>query len=159
MIDFSKIKTEGFDTLFLDRDGVINVLRPNDYVKCWDEFEFIPGILDAIAIWSQHFRHILIVTNQRGVGKGIMTEDDLNIVHKKMVDEIEKHGGRIDKIYYCTAVNETDPYRKPNTGMAQQAMNDFLDTTPDRSLMIGDSQSDMDFAANAGFHGVNIHSL
>ncbi len=158
-IDYSKIKTDGFDTLFLDRDGVINVLRPNDYVKCWDEFVFMPGILEALAKWNKQFSHIFIVTNQRGVGKVVMTEEDLHSVHKKMIEEIEKHGGRIDKIYYCTAVKESDPNRKPNPGMAKQAMNDFPDITPARSLMIGDSKSDLDFARNAGFVGINVNHI
>ena len=59
----SDIDVTGYDTLFLDRDGVVNKLRPNHYVKCWEEFEFLPGILDALAQWNRHFKHIFIVTN------------------------------------------------------------------------------------------------
>ena len=66
-----------FDTLFLDRDGVINVLRPHDYVKSWDEFEFTDGAIEALRMLSPLFRHIVVVTNQRGVGKGVMTEEAL----------------------------------------------------------------------------------
>lgn len=62
-----------YDTLLLDRDGVINVLRPNDYVKCWEEFVFLPGVLETLARFARTAKHIFIVTNQRGVGKGIMT--------------------------------------------------------------------------------------
>lgn len=138
------------DTLFLDRDGVINVLRPADYVKCWEEFQFCDGILQELAEWSKHYRHILIVTNQRGVGKGLMTEQDLEDVHSRMVSEIEKAGGRIDRIYVCTAVDNTDPMRKPSPGMAQQALHDFPDIDLRHSLMIGDMPSDAEFARNAG---------
>ena len=60
---------EAFDTLFLDRDGVINRLRPNDYVKNWEEFEFMPGMLDRLARWRVRYRRIVGVTNLRGVGK------------------------------------------------------------------------------------------
>jgi histidinol-phosphate phosphatase family protein len=145
-----------FDTLFLDRDGVINRLRHGDYVKCWDEFEFLPDVFDALKKWSQHFKHIIIVTNQRGVGKGLMTEKDLNEIHKKMIFAVEQHGGRIDKIYYCTALDDDNINRKPNTGMAMQAKCDFPDIDFNRSLMIGDSTEDMLFAENAGMKGVKI---
>ena len=140
---------EAFDTLFLDRDGVINRLRPNDYVKNWEEFEFMPGMLDRLARWSGRFRRILVVTNQRGVGKGIMSLDDLNRIHDRMIEEIEHHGGRIDRVYFCTALSPDDPNRKPQTGMAQQARIDFPDIDFARSLMIGDSESDRQFARNA----------
>jgi len=145
-----------FDTLFLDRDGVINRLRHDDYVKCWDEFEFLPDVFDALKKWSQHFKHIIIVTNQRGVGKGLMTEKDLNEIHKKMISAVKQHGGRIDKIYYCTALDDDNINRKPNTGMAMQAKCDFPDIDFNRSLMIGDSTEDMLFAENAGMKGVKI---
>ena len=59
------------DTLFLDRDGVVNVWLPGDYVKNWQEFRFNPGFPDFIGRYSSSFRHIFIVTNQRGVGKGL----------------------------------------------------------------------------------------
>ena len=141
---------EAFDTLFLDRDGVINRLRPDDYVKNWEEFEFMPGMLDRLARWSGRFRRILVVTNHRGVGKGIMSLDDLNRIHDRMIEEIERHGGRIDRVYFCTALSPDDPNRKPQTGMAQQARIDFPDIDFARSLMIGDSESDRQFARNAG---------
>ena len=92
-VDFSR-----YNTLLLDRDGVINVHRPNDYVKCWSEFQFIEGFLDFISEWSNQFDHIFVVTNQRCVGKGIVTEEALQEIHSKMVEEIENAGGRIDKI-------------------------------------------------------------
>ena len=110
-IDVSK-----YDTLFLDRDGVINKLRQNDYVKCWDEFEFLPGVFEALAKWKDHFKHIIIVTNQRGIGKGLMTDEDLNSIHQQMINEIERHSGRIDKIYYCSSLTEEDFNRKPGIG-------------------------------------------
>ena len=96
--------TDRFDTLFLDRDGVINRLRPKDYVKTWEEFEFISGSVEALRILASRFRYILVVTNQRGVGRGVMTEQDLQTIHDKMLQEIRQGGGRIDRIYVCTAV-------------------------------------------------------
>ena len=155
-MDLLNIDVSAFDTLLLDRDGVINRLRPNDYVKSWDEFEFMPGILDALACWNNRFKYIFVVTNQRGVGKGLMTEESLNAIHQRMLSEIEKHGGRIDKIYYCTALTEDDMNRKPGIGMFLQILNDYPDIRKEKCLMIGDSESDMMFAKNSNIKGVKI---
>lgn len=152
------IEIEGYETLLLDRDGVINRLRPNDYVKCWEEFEFLPGVFEAMEKFSRHFKHIFIVTNQRGVGKGLMTEQDLFHVHQHMCDEIAAHGGRIDKIYYCTSLTEADNRRKPGNGMFMDILRDFPDVQPNSCLMVGDSDSDMKFAENCGIKGVLIAS-
>src|ERR1035441_2519540 len=89
-------------TLFLDRDGVINLHYPNDYVKTWDEFYFLEGVLDAFRNLSSVFRRIIVVTNQQGVGKELMSHDDLQFIHTEMLKEIRKHGGRINAIYAAT---------------------------------------------------------
>ena len=146
MIDLSEYSE--CTTLFLDRDGVINRLRPNDYVKCWEEFEFMPGIIEEIAKWNLKFKYIIVITNQRGIGKGLMDEKDLNKIHKNMVSIIRIFGGRIDKIYYCADVDDDSPNRKPNIGMALQAKKDFPEIEFTKSLMIGDSESDEAFAKN-----------
>ncbi|MDR1762991.1 MAG: HAD family hydrolase [Dysgonamonadaceae bacterium] len=140
--------------MFLDRDGVINVHRPNDYVKSVEEFEFIDGAKEALKILAPHFRHIFIVTNQRGVGKGLMTEQQLAEIHNFMCSEIAKSGGRIDRIYVSTATNEDAPDRKPNPGMARQAKSEFPDIDFSKSFMAGDSETDMQFAENAGIKPV-----
>ncbi|MBQ6761947.1 MAG: HAD-IIIA family hydrolase [Bacteroidales bacterium] len=138
------------DTLFLDRDGVINRWLPGDYVKSWADFTFLPGILECLAKWSLKFRRIILVSNQRGVGKGKMTPEDLEAVHGRMLEEIRKAGGRIDAIYTCTELADGHPMRKPQTGMFLQACRDFPDINPGRSLMLGDSEYDRAFAANCG---------
>lgn len=150
------IDITGYDTLLLDRDGVINRLRPNDYVKCWEEFEFLPGVLDALRQWSPVVKYIFVVTNQRGVGKGVMSENDLLKIHHNMVVEIESYGARIDGIYYCTALSEEDIRRKPGCGMFLDILRDFPDVERERCLMIGDSESDMMFAMNSGIRGVKL---
>ena len=146
------------DTLFLDRDGVINRWLPGDYVRSWEQFAFLPGILECLRAWARKFKHILIVSNQRGVGKGKMTQTELDAVHERMLAEIRQAGGRIDGIYVCTAVEETDPRRKPNTGLFEEACRDFPDITPDRSLMLGDSHYDRDFARNCGMDFVMMET-
>ena len=138
------------DTLFLDRDGVINRWVPGDYVRSWNQFAFLPGILECLRAWTGRFNHIIIVSNQRGVGKGKMTQEQLDAVHKRMLAEIRQAGGCIDGIYVCTSVAENDPRRKPNPGLFEEACRDFPDITPERSLMLGDSHYDRDFARNCG---------
>ncbi len=148
VVDFKE--SDGYDTLFLDRDGVINRLLIGDYVKSWEEFEFLPGVLEALARWRPIFRHIIVVTNQRGVGRGVMSESDLEEIHDRMEEQIELSGGWIDAIYYSTALSDSDPRRKPNAGMVEEALRDFPDIDLSRSVMLGDSESDRQFALNAG---------
>ncbi len=145
-----------YNTLFVDRDGVINKHRPDDYVKCWDEFVFLPGVLDAFALLSNAFGRIIIVTNQRGVGKSLMTEADLLDIHQRMITEINHAGGRLDRIYYCTDTNNDSPNRKPNSGMALQAQRDFPEIVLKESVMVGDSKSDMEFGERLGMKTVLI---
>ncbi len=149
--------TSGYDTLLLDRDGVINVLRPGDYVKTVDEFEWMPGVKDALREAAGKFRRIFIVTNQRGVGRGVMTREALDGIHSWMTAEIEATGGRIDGIYVCTAVSDEDPCRKPNRGMFDRLLQDHPEVNPSRTLMVGDSESDLAFAKNCkiAFYMIN----
>lgn len=156
MMKLSDIDITGVETLLLDRDGVINRLRPNDYVKQWSEFEFLPNVKETLAAWAQAVKYIFVVTNQRGVSKGLMTEDDLNAIHHQMCQEIELVGGRIDHIYYCTSLTEEDPRRKPGIGMFLDILRDHPDINPITTLMIGDSDSDMQFAQNCGIRGIKL---
>lgn len=144
-------------TLFLDRDGIINKLRPNDYVKSVDEFCFIDGVLECFVDLSKLFGKVIIVTNQQGIGKGIMTLEDLEKIHKYLTSKVFEFEGRIDQIYFCPSLaSENDPNRKPEIGMALQAKKDFPSIDFKNSIMIGDSQSDIDFGKNAGMKTVLI---
>lgn len=144
-------------TLFLDRDGVMNKRLIDDYVKHWQQFEFLPGVLDAMKGFGELFGRIFIVTNQQGIGKGLMTETDLAGIHMEMTRQIELAGGRIDRVYYCPALAEDqDVNRKPLPGMAWQAQADFSGVDPEKGVMVGDSESDMEFGRNAGLFNVFI---
>ena len=145
--------------LYLDRDGVINEKIDNDYVKNWDEFIFINESLMAISILSEIFYKIFIVTNQRGIGKGIMTTKDLKLIHDKMISEIESNKGKIDRIYYCSDIEDSSFNRKPNPGMALNSKNDFNDIDFNKSFMVGDQLSDIEFGKNLGMKTVLIGSL
>ena len=144
-------------TLFLDRDGVINRKIENDYVKKWEEFEFLPGAIHALKLLSSMFGRIVIVTNQQGIGKGVFSSEDLKYTHAKMLEMINKEGGRIDKIYFSPALaEENSPLRKPNTGMANQAKKDFPEINSDKSIIVGDSRSDMIFGKRMCMYTVFI---
>jgi histidinol-phosphate phosphatase family protein len=145
-------------TLFLDRDGVINQKKENDYVKSWEEFIFLDGSLEAISIMSNIFCRIIVVTNQRGIGRGIFSLEELNSIHKKMISTIELNSGKIDKIYFCTEVSDQSECRKPNSGMAFEAKSDFDEIEFEKSIIVGDSKSDMEFGKKLGFKRVLINS-
>ena len=154
MLDLQKIDSSW--TLFLDRDGVINHDKDNDYIYNWGEFRFYDGNLEAFAVLSKHFSRIIIVTNQKGVGRGLMSVDDLNTIHSNMVELIRKAGGHIDKIYYCADLADDSPNRKPNAGMAFQAKQDFPEIDFSKSIIVGNRISDMGFGRNAGMHTVFV---
>ncbi|HWJ89995.1 MAG TPA: HAD-IIIA family hydrolase [Flavisolibacter sp.] len=137
-------------TLFLDRDGVINEETVGRYVLHWGEFIFSKGVLDVFKKLSTRFGRIIIVCNQRGVGRGLMTEAALQSIHLEMQREVEIVHGRIDRIYYCTDRDEKSFNRKPNPGMAVQAAKDFPDIDLSKSIMVGNKPSDMRFGRYAG---------
>ncbi len=141
-------------TLFLDRDGVINEENVGSYITNWDEFMFCEGSLSALQQLSEMFGRVVVVTNQRGVGKGIMTLADLKLIHNNMIEQVKTAGGRIDRVYACTALEDQDHNRKPNPGMAFQARHDFADIDFKRSIMVGNAMSDMEFGKRAGMHTV-----
>ncbi len=144
-------------TLFLDRDGVINRKLENDYVKCIEEFDFIDGVKEAIVKARKLFGRIVVVTNQQGIGKGIMSHKDLEQVHDYMLASLEKAGAQIDKIYYCPELaSKNAPCRKPNVGMAEAAKKDFPEIDFSKSIMIGDSDSDIEMGKRCGMKTVLI---
>lgn len=140
-------------TLFIDRDGVINDEKYLDYIHTWDEFKFYDGVKEALEIFNKKFGTIVMVTNQRGIAKGLTKLEDLELIHKNMLQEIENSRGRIDKIYFCADMES--PNRKPNPGMGLQAMKDFPKINLSKSIMIGNTLSDMKFGRNLGV-AINI---
>jgi histidinol-phosphate phosphatase family protein len=133
-------------TLFIDRDGVVNEEKQEDYIHNWDEFKFIKGSKESFRIFNEKFGTIIMVSNQRGVAKGVTNIEDVHLIHKNMLQEIEKAGGRIDKIYFCPDMH--GPNRKPNPGMGLQALKDFKHIDLKKSLMVGNTFSDMEFGRN-----------
>ncbi len=143
-------------TLFLDRDGVINEEKVGDYILHWGEFIFSKGVLEVFKKLSDHFGRIIVVSNQRGVGRGLMTEAALQSIHLEMQREVEIVGGRIDRIYYCTEKEASAFDRKPNPGMAFRAKKEFPDIDFSKSVMVGNKPGDMKFGRYAGMFTVFV---
>ena len=94
MLDLTQIDKSW--TIFLDRDGVINHEKYNDYIHNWNEFKFYDGVLEALTIIAERFNRVIIVTNQKGVGKGLTKLEDLYLIHSNMEHAILDAGGRVD---------------------------------------------------------------
>ena len=137
--------------VFLDRDGVINKKAPEgDYIKNWDEFEFLPGVEKAIRTFNENGFLVIIVSNQRGIARGLMTEEDLKEIHSKMREELAKDGAVIDGIYYCP--HDLDDHcgcRKPAPGLLLEAAKEH-NVDLSQSWMIGDQESDIEAGRRAG---------
>lgn len=139
--------------LFLDRDGVINERTPGDYVRTPEMFVPTEGLGEAMRLLSEYFGRIVVVTNQAGIGKGLMTEQDLVVVHQKMFDLVRDAGGRIDRVYHCPHTKDAGcRCRKPATGMAWKALADFPDIDFNNAWLVGDSASDIRLGRALGMH-------
>ena len=156
MTDFSKIDKSW--TLFLDRDGVINEesITKYEYILKWEEFRFMKGAKEAIKIFTEKFGTIIIATNQRCVGLGLITEEGLQFIFKNMTAEIIEAGGMIDGVYFAPDEDRESLNRKPQIGMALQAKTDFPEIDFTKSIMVGNRVSDMGFGKNAGMNTVFV---
>lgn len=144
-------------TLFLDRDGVLNERIYGDYILSAEGFKFLPGVLESMPVFAAVFGKIIVVTNQQGVGKGLMTEATLKEIHDHMRREITGAGGRLDAVYCCTDLaSKKEHCRKPGTFMALQAKKDFPEINFQKSIMVGDTKSDMKFGCNSGMFTVLV---
>jgi D-glycero-D-manno-heptose 1,7-bisphosphate phosphatase len=141
--------------IFLDRDGVINVNR-TDHVKCWDEFEFLPGALESIRRLTQTGLPIFVITNQAIVNRKLITPETLDGIHNRMMAEISKAGGYITKVYYCPHdTHEKCTCRKPEPGMLLQAAKEF-DIDLAESFLIGDAWTDVEAGLTAGTRSILV---
>ncbi|MBK7232411.1 MAG: HAD-IIIA family hydrolase [Saprospiraceae bacterium] len=145
--------------LFLDRDGVINELRPNDYVKKFEEFMFRAEVLEELHLIAPSFEKIFVVTNQAGIGKALMTDEDLLNIHDMMEEFLEFFGVRFAGIYFCPHTKESEcNCRKPKSGMLDQAKMDFPNLLFAESVIIGDSNTDMLMGRSRGMKTVALGS-
>lgn len=139
----------------MDRDGVINFNRP-DYVKSWEEFVFYPFAKPALALLAKKDFLVIIVSNQSSIGRGIVKKETVDEINRRMKEEVEKEGGRIDAIYYCPhKPNEGCPCRKPNPGLLLKASEEWqIDLA--KSYMIGDAHSDIEAGKRVGCFSILV---
>jgi len=147
-------------TLFLDRDGVINKRNFGGYIVSPEQFEFNDGVLDALITLDMFFGKKILVTNQQGVAKKIMSERNLIEVHRYMSQELKtKIDFEFDAIYAATNFKGVEnDRRKPNSAMGMEAKELFPDIDFEKSVMIGDTDSDIKFGTNLGMKTVLVSS-
>ena len=136
--------------IFIDRDGVINLLRPSDYVLDWSQFVFVPGIREALKQLASLGLPMIVISNQAAVGKGLLDTAGLEEITSKMYQELAHDGTFLTAAYYCPhRPDENCPCRKPKPALLHAAAADFnIDLT--RSVFIGDSDTDVEAAHGAG---------
>ena len=143
--------------VFLDRDGVINEKAPEEqYIVRPDQVRLLPGTAEAIARLNAAGYLVIVITNQRGIGKGLMSEADFWLVMQRIEERLGLAKAHLDAVYFCPDVEDQSPCRKPNTGMIEQALRDSPDIARGQSWVVGDSGSDQECAARAGFRFVLV---
>ena len=145
--------------VFLDRDGLINQqAAKHDYIKSWAEFRFLPGVPEAVHKLNDAGYLVLVVTNQRGVSRGMMTIETVDDIHENMCLELARVGAHIDGIYVCPHESGTCTCRKPDIGLFLQAEQEFK-IDRHRSWMVGDSDSDVEAGRRYGVQAIKTESL
>jgi D-glycero-D-manno-heptose 1,7-bisphosphate phosphatase len=150
---------KGVWTAFLDRDGTIT-RKPTEgsYVLAPEQLQLLPGAGDAIRRLNQAGWRVVVVTNQRGIARGLMSEEDLASVHERLRALLEETGATIDRIYHCPHEAGTCECRKPGTGLLETARREDPEMSFERAVLIGDSQIDIDAGRAAGIRTVAIGS-
>jgi len=146
-------------TVFLDRDGVLNKKMPEgQYVRSWDEFHLLPGVVEAIGKLNRRGIRVIVVSNQRGVALKLFATADVEAIHTHLKELLASHGAHIDAFYFCPHEKGQCNCRKPLSGMFEQAVAEFPDISAAAALMIGDSYSDIEFGARLGMQTILIES-
>jgi D-glycero-D-manno-heptose 1,7-bisphosphate phosphatase len=143
---------------FLDRDGTINVKAADgDYVTAPEEVRLLPGAADAVRRLNDVGALVVVVSNQRGISLGRMTENDLAAVHTRLSVLLDAAaGGHIDAFMHCPHDIGECTCRKPGTGMLAAAVDEFPDIDPTRSVLIGDSASDVEAGRRFGVRSLQL---
>jgi D-glycero-D-manno-heptose 1,7-bisphosphate phosphatase len=146
--------------VFLDRDGVINRKAPEgSYVRTLEEFAFLPGAVEGLRLLATLEVPVVVVTNQRGIALGRMSEADVEAIHDHLRAEVSAAGGRLDLILHCPHDRGTCECRKPGSAMFSLAARTLPGVELDRSVMIGDTSADMEAARRIGARAVLIGEL
>lgn len=145
------------ETVFLDRDGVMNQKLPEgEYVSSWDRFVLLPGVEEAIVALKQAGKRVIVVTNQRGVALGRYTAADVDAIHARLQALLTERGAQVDAFYFCPHDKKLCQCRKPRPGMFEQAQAQFPQIAAGSSVMVGDSLSDIEFGRGVGMPTIFI---
>lgn len=145
-----------FDLVLLDRDGTLNERIVDGYVRTPDELVLLPGAAEAVARVTRAGCRTVLVTNQRGVSRGLLTLADLDAVHGRLTDELAAAGARLDAIAVCPHGEGECACRKPRDGLFREALARAPWADPARCLMIGDMRSDLEPAAGLGMRTLHV---
>jgi len=144
-------------TVFLDRDGTINESPPEgEYLSSTEGVCLIPGAAEAIRILNKYPALVVVVTNQRGIALGKMTEADLSAVNERLESELARSGARLDGILHCPHHAGTCECRKPGTGMFEQAAREIEGVAIEGGAMVGDSAIDIEAGRRLGLTTVRL---
>jgi len=144
-------------TVFLDRDGVLNKkMAEGCYVTRREDLHLLDGVPEAIARLNRAGVRVIVVSNQRGVARGLMTAADVELIHAALQERLKPHGAHVDRFYFCPHGKGECTCRKPLPGMFEQARVDFPEIEAAASVMIGDSLSDIEFGRRLGMKTVFI---
>ena len=147
----------GLRTVFLDRDGILNEKMPEHrYVTRWEEFRVLPGVPEALRRLNEAGLRVVVVSNQRGIAKGLYTAADLEAMHAQFQRLLEREGARIDAFFICPHETDECNCRKPLPGLFEQAVARFPEITAATSVMIGDSPTDVEFGRRLGMKTILI---
>lgn len=144
------------DLVLLDRDGTLNVRRPGRYVTDPADLRLVPGAGAAVRRLGEAGVRVVLVTNQRGIATGRLTDDQLAAVHESMLARLARAGARLDGIVVCPHEEGTCECRKPRPGMLRRALAAAPWASADRTVMIGDQPSDAAAAAAAGVRSETV---
>ncbi|MFZ0303838.1 MAG: HAD family hydrolase [Terracidiphilus sp.] len=151
-LDLARIRT-----VFLDRDGVINEKAPEgEYVCSPAELHLLPGVPQSIARLNRVGMRTVVVSNQRGIAKGLYTAEDVEEIHQAIQETLRKHDARLDALFVCPHDKDECQCRKPLPGMFEQAVRAFPTVRADESVMIGDSFVDIEFGRRLGMPTILI---
>jgi D-glycero-D-manno-heptose 1,7-bisphosphate phosphatase len=147
-------------TAFLDRDGTINESPPEgEYVTSPEQIRLLPGAGEAIRLLGEHGARVVVVTNQRGIALGKMSEADLRRVNERLVEDLASSGAHLDAILHCPHHEGACECRKPGTGMFERAAREVEGVELEGAAMVGDTARDIEAGRRLGLITVRIGSM
>jgi D-glycero-D-manno-heptose 1,7-bisphosphate phosphatase len=159
MNEADKAGWSAVNTVFLDRDGVLNEKAPEgEYVSRWEQFRILDGVAETLARLNRAGLRTIVVTNQRGIALGRYTLADVDVLHSEFQRQLAAQGAHIDAFYICPHDHGECNCRKPLPGLFDQAAHDFENVSAATSVMIGDSLVDMEFGKRLGMKAILVEA-